>query len=82
MNQDAVDRKKQDADNEEMNWTAIISELQAAGLSQAQVGIRIGKSQAWVSAAAAGKYEDLKWQDGEALRSLHREICGTKKEAA
>lgn len=56
-----------------MDWKTLITEIQAAGLSQLEIGRRLGKSQAWVSAAATGKYDDLKWSDGEALRALHTE---------
>ena len=63
-------------DNPPMNWKTLLANLQAAGLSQAEIGKRINKSQAWVSAAAGGKYDDLKWSDGEALRALHSEITG------
>lgn len=48
-------------------------------MSQQEVGAAIGKSQAWVSAVLAGQYADLKWSDGEKLRSLHAERV---KEAA
>ncbi len=55
-----------------MDWTKLITELQAAGLSQADIGKEIsGKSQAWVSAVAKGEYGDIKWSDGEKLRRLH-----------
>lgn len=59
-----------------MNWKLLITEIQAKGLSQAEIGRRIGKSQAWVCAVLAGSYADLKWSDGEALRALHSEIVG------
>jgi transcriptional regulator with XRE-family HTH domain len=66
-----------------MDWKKLILELQQAGLSQADLGARIGKSQAWVSAAACGRYEDLKWRDGQALIALHDELLGIQtKEAA
>ncbi|MBK8400012.1 MAG: helix-turn-helix domain-containing protein [Propionivibrio sp.] len=58
-----------------MDWKMIIREIQSSGLSQAQIGVRLGKSQAWVSATAAGKYDDLKWSDGQLLISLHVECC-------
>lgn len=54
-----------------MNWKTLIAEIQAAGMSQLDIGRHLHKSQAWVSAVAAGKYSDLKWADGEALRQLH-----------
>lgn len=59
-----------------MNWQNLISEILAAGLSQNDIGQRINRSQAWVSAAAQGKYDDLRWRDGEALRALHAEVVG------
>lgn len=61
-----------------MNWQKLIAELQAAGLSQVQIGQRLGKSQAWVSAAAAGKYDDLRWGDGQRLIDLHREVTSAQ----
>ena len=64
-----------------MDWKHLISEIRAAGLSQMQICERIGKSQAWVSAASSGKYADLKWADGQALISLHKQVCN-KQEAA
>jgi hypothetical protein len=59
-----------------MDWKTLIAEIQAAGMSQSDIGRHINKSQAWVSAAATGKYDDLKWSDGEALRALHAEKVG------
>jgi hypothetical protein len=61
-----------------MDWKTLIAEIQARGLSQSEIGAELGKSQAWVSAVAAGKYGDLKWADGEALRKLHIERCPQK----
>lgn len=81
-NQDAVDNEKQDSDNAGMDWKTLISEIQASGLSQVEIGDRVGKSQAWVSAVTAGKYEDLKWKDGEALRAIHQEVCCASRQAA
>lgn len=57
-----------------MNWKLLLSEIRAAGLSQIQIGERLGKSQAWVSAAMGGKYLDLKWGEGQAVIALHAEI--------
>ena len=57
-----------------MNWQTLISEIRAQGLSQVELGRRIGRSQAWVAAVVAGKYNDVGWSDGEALRRLHAEV--------
>lgn len=45
-------------------------------MSQAEIGVEIGKSQAWVSAVANGAFADLKWSDGQALLTLHSEKVG------
>ena len=64
-----------------MDWKKLISEIRAAGLSQIQIGERLDKSQAWVSAAASGKYDDLKWVDGQALIALHQSVVQIKEAA-
>lgn len=57
-----------------MDWKKLIADIRASGLSQEQIAERLGRSQAWVSAAADGKYSDLKWRDGQALIDLHRAV--------
>ena len=59
-----------------MDWKTLIAELQAAGMSQLAIGDGIGKSQAWVADALKGRYDDLKWSDGQALIALHAEKVG------
>lgn len=54
-----------------MDWQKLMADLQALGVSQAEIARHIGKSQGWVSAVATGKYIDVKWSDGEALRKFH-----------
>lgn len=54
-----------------MDWNKLISDLQAAGMSQSAIGAELGKTQGWVSAALRGDYVDLKWSDGQALIALH-----------
>lgn len=56
-----------------MNWQKLISDLQAAGMTQKAIGAALGKSQIWVSDVLRGRYDDLKWSDGEAMRRLHAE---------
>lgn len=53
----------------------MIRELQDGGLSQKALGELIGKSQAWVGSVLSGHFKDLKWSDGEALRTLHANLC-------
>jgi hypothetical protein len=60
-----------------MDWKTLISEIRTRRLSQEEIGRRIGRSQAWVSALVGGKYHDIGWSDGEALRKLHLEVIST-----
>lgn len=53
----------------------LVKDLLAGGLTQQALGDLLGKSQAWVGAVLAGKYSDIKWADGEALRKLHADRC-------
>ena len=76
VKQIAVDIYKQNPDNTVMDWKTLIAKLQDAGLSQTDIGRRLNKSQAWVSAVSLGKYDDLKWSDGESLLKLHAEKLG------
>lgn len=64
-----------------MDWKKLISEIQQTGLSQAAIGSSIGRSQVWVADAIKGRYDDLRWKDGEALIALHQKICVVKKAA-
>lgn len=70
---------KQFPDNGRMNWKLLISEIRTTGLSQIQIGKRLGKSQAWVSAVLGGKYLDLKWGEGQALIALHAEVTSRQE---
>jgi len=63
-----------------MDWAKLIQEIQQAGMSQTEIGERIGRSQAWISAAASGKYQDVRWADGQALRKLHAEVVGGQQQ--
>lgn len=62
-----------------MDWKKLILEIMEAGMTQMQIADHVGRSQAWVSAVALGKYSDLRWADGEALKAVHAE---TVKKAA
>lgn len=59
-----------------MDWKNTIIEIQAAtGMSQAAVGMAVGRSQAWIADILSGRYDDVKWRDGESLRRLHSAHC-------
>lgn len=64
-----------------MDWKTLISEIRTTDMSQADIGVALGKSQAWVADVAAGRYADLKWSDGEALLKLHAEKVGAGEAA-
>ncbi|VFR96479.1 hypothetical protein RAN3_1871 [plant metagenome] len=58
-----------------MNWTSLIADIQARGWSQARIGKALGdKPQSWVADIARGRYRDLKWQDGQNLIGLHKQV--------
>lgn len=48
----------------------IIRELLDGGMTQAEIGAQLGRSQAWVSAVLAGEFKDIKWAEGVRLREL------------
>jgi hypothetical protein len=73
----AIDKAKRNGDNLGMDWKTLISEIQqASGMSQAAIGLAVGRSQAWVADIVSGRYDDVRWRDGEALRKLHAEKLG------
>ena len=76
----SVDSQQQNSDNPHMDWKSLIADIRAKGLSQIEIGRRIGRSQAWVAALVAGKYKDVGWSDGEAIRALHAEIAAVNPE--
>lgn len=55
----------------------MISSLVASGLTQAQIGSRIGRPQSWVSAVLKGSISSVRWEDGEAIRCLCIERIGS-----
>lgn len=64
-----------------MNWQNIIHDLLAAGYTQREIGESVGRGQSWVADVAAGRYDDLKWADGQALLRLHKKAMRQKKAA-
>lgn len=60
----------------------MVCEILETGLSQKEIADHVnGKSQAWVSSVANGGFQDLKWEDGQALIALHKRVCRRKKAA-
>ena len=60
----------------------IIRCLLDRGMTQAQIGSAIGKSQAWVAAVLAGDFKDIKWTEGVRLRELLAHRSSSKTEVA
>jgi predicted transcriptional regulator len=65
-----------------MDWKKLISEIQACGYSQAAIGKALGRSQAYIADIVSGRYGDLKWSDGQALRRLHHKATKQQEKAA
>ena len=65
-----------------MNWKTLIAELQSFGMTQVEIGLVIDKSQPWVADIVSGRYGDLKYADGVALKRLHAKKSRQFKKAA
>ena len=53
-----------------MNWSALISSIQAAGLSQPQIAAECGCAQSTISDLAGGRTKDPRYSIGQALNAL------------
>lgn len=53
-----------------MNWSALISSIQAAGLSQPQIAAECGCAQSTISDLAGGRTKDPRYSIGQALSAL------------
>lgn len=62
-----------------MDWKTLISDLQARGMSQAAIGAALNRSQTWVADIVRGRYRDIPWGEGEALRQLHRKMTDGRR---
>lgn len=64
-----------------MDWATLVSDIQNTGMTQAEIGRALGnKSQAWVADVLSGRYGDLKWADGQALRRLHGQTLRDRRQ--
>ncbi len=57
-------------------WNLLVSQILATGISQKQLGDRVGKSQAWVSAVLRNEYNEPRWLVGQALLAVYAEVVG------
>lgn len=58
-----------------MDWKALVKDIGAAGHSQAWIAHELGNSQSWVADILRGRYDDIKWRDGQKLIRLHRRVA-------
>ncbi|WP_372341492.1 helix-turn-helix domain-containing protein [Achromobacter insolitus] len=54
-----------------MNWKSIVQELRSSGLTQAQIAAEVGVRQSTIAGILSGAQKDMRWSNGERLRSLH-----------
>ena len=63
-----------------MNWTSIIQDLMASGLSQSEIAAKCQTGQSHISGLFRGERKQPGWQLGQSLIALHAER--TKREQA
>jgi len=64
-----------------MNWQKIVAELKQTGLTQAQIAKAINVSDSTLSELCSGKTSEIRWTKGNALVTLHAEVCGAQQAA-
>jgi transcriptional regulator with XRE-family HTH domain len=62
-----------------MNWHNIISELEASGMSQAQIARAVPCAQPYISQLKSGVRKSPGYAIGAALVEMHRKHCGKRK---
>ena len=63
-----------------MDWSKIVSEIKATGLTQAQIAEEIKIATGSLSELCNGKISDIRWSKGNELLALHASRCGIKAE--
>ncbi len=59
-----------------MDWKLLIAELCAAGMTQTEIGERVGLSQSSVSDLVRGITRTVGWDTGNKLVRLHKRLVG------
>ena len=72
--------KRKCAYSDAMNWTSIIQDLMASGLSQSDIANACGTGQSHISGLFRGDRKQPGWQLGQSLIALHADR--TKREQA
>lgn len=62
-----------------MDWKKLISDLQAHGLTQAEIGKRVNAAQPTICDIAHGRITDPRFSVGDRLRALHRRVTAKAK---
>lgn len=57
-----------------MNWKSIIQDLCSSGLTQAQIASEVGVKQPTIAGILSGAQKDMRWANGERLRTLHARL--------
>ncbi len=65
-----------------MDWTKIIAEILASGLTQVEVAERCNTHQGYVSGLLRGKKRNPCWAIGDKLLALHRRIIKRRRKDA
>jgi predicted transcriptional regulator len=65
-----------------MNFQQLVTDLNEAGMSEADIGSSIGLSQAQVHRLKTGESKQPKWESGQKLVALHKSRLKPKKSAA
>lgn len=62
-----------------MDWKKLISDLQAHGLTQAEIGKKVNAAQPTICDIAHGRITDPRFSVGDRLRSLHRRVTASAR---
>lgn len=62
-----------------MDWKKLISDLQAHGLTQAEIGKHVNAAQNTICDIAHGRIPDPRFSVGDRLRSLHRRVTAKSR---
>ena len=72
-----------------MNWTQLIDDLLATGLTEAGIAAEISRApgpgvttQATIHRIKTGQISEPRWSIGDALRALHQDRCSPTSSAA
>lgn len=65
-----------------MDWKTLIADLQAQGMTQAQIGQQVKAAQNTICDIAKGRIPDPRFSLGTRLQTLHKRVMARAKRAA